>query len=190
VAFAVDGTLASSSSSETSLWRPGESKRRVVLRGYDNVMTALAFSPDGRLVAGGSAARVLYVYDTVSKTTRTTLGHTTTILQVGFSPDGRYLWSASSPAEGTLRLWTLDDASTITLVATLGGLEAGIERVIWRPDDDELLVVDTVGTLRWYPLGPAKLIRLACQLLAFQPEAPQVRDICIFIGVGPVGDGS
>lgn len=184
VAFSSDGMIASSLARETSLWKPGHD-RKVVIRDYDNVMSALAFSPDGRFLAGGTAARALYVYDTMTQTTRSALGHTASIQKVGFSPDGRYVWSGSSPSEGAIRIWSLADPKTLRLVATFEGLTAGINRVIWRPGAEEVVAVDMVGTIRWYPLASKGIMHLACQLLAYQSEFEQIRELCGNDGVLP-----
>jgi WD40 repeat protein len=78
-------------------WVFGQSDwRRPQVRG-------LAFSPDGRLLAGGCAGDVL-VWDVASRQLLHRFrGHTRAALAVAFSPDGQVL--ASAGADRTVRLW-------------------------------------------------------------------------------------
>jgi serine/threonine protein kinase/WD40 repeat protein len=65
---------------------------------------ALAWSPDGRLLAGGCDDRNVHVWDTETGRLQALLeGHQRWVTAVAFSPDGELL--ASSALDGTTRLW-------------------------------------------------------------------------------------
>jgi hypothetical protein len=76
------------------------------LPGVTLILSA-AFSPDGRLLAGGGMATeipVLWLWDPgKSKRGQFLIGHAAAVLSLAFSPDGRLL--ASSGADGTIVLW-------------------------------------------------------------------------------------
>lgn len=74
------------------------------LRGSYSVIYAVAFSPDGRLVATGSSDKMVHVWEVASGREILQLqGHGDWVMSVCFSPDGQKILSGS--ADKSLRLW-------------------------------------------------------------------------------------
>jgi hypothetical protein len=84
--------------------------------------TVAAFSPDGaRLVTAGSD-RLARVWEAATGRQLAELrGRTEGVVSVAFSPDGRWLLTASD-TDGTVRLWRADTGAQITLMDVDGVL--------------------------------------------------------------------
>ena len=90
----------------------------------------VAFSPDGSMLASGSANGTVKVWNVATRAEVATLdGHTDQILSLGFSSDGIML--ASGSLDRTVRLW---DPATGANHATLEGYSDGIVSVAFIPD--------------------------------------------------------
>jgi WD40 repeat protein len=117
---------------------------------------AVAFSPDGRLLAAGSLAVLptnnrVTVWDSHSgKQVRAFTGHVGWVYGVAFSPDGRLV--ASGGADRTVRLW---ESATGRAVLTLRGHDATVFRVAFSPDGNRLASASFDGSVRvWDVMRP------------------------------------
>ena len=83
----------------------GKSNRRVgALRGHQSSVTALAFSPDGSLLATASMDRTAKLWDLKTERELATLGgHDHAVYDVAFSADGERLVTIS--ANGAAKVW-------------------------------------------------------------------------------------
>jgi len=127
VAFSPDGkTLASGSGRELApspdlpsgkklatgpvlLWDVATRKNIAKLEGHTHLVSCVAFSPDGKTLASGSADNTVRLWNvSTGKSTATLKDHADWVSSVAFSPDGKTL--ASGSRDGTIKFWDVPPA--------------------------------------------------------------------------------
>ena len=134
VALSPDGrTLASSSGFGIELWDVETGSQVAAISGEGTSgIEALAFSPDGRLLAAGEAwsGTSVHLWDLETATRTATLeGHKDRVNSLVFSPDGRTVASASH--DHTVKLW---DVASESIVTTFEGHTSWVFSVDFSPD--------------------------------------------------------
>jgi len=167
VAFSPDGRqVASASRDKTArLWdvRTGQETR--TLTGHAGYVVDVSYSPDGRYLAAAASFRPfntgsgtimldepgeITLWDvTTGEKLHALTGHSSAIIDVAFSPDGKSLASASR--DKTARLW---DTASGRELKTLAGHTDWVVSVAFSPDGQRLATAgaENNGTVRiWNP---------------------------------------
>jgi WD40 repeat protein len=162
-AFSRDGKLLATSENAMSghpiLIRDAKSGK--VIRQFTdapNLMWTLAFSPDGRTLAGGGNGTVVCTWDTTTgKRLHTFTGHTAVIRGVAFSPDGKILVSGS---DREVRLWNPATGKGKEAAVGSGKLEGrGAESIVFSRDGRFVAVTRDRNPLEVYDAATRRLLR-------------------------------
>jgi WD40 repeat protein len=156
-----------------------KSAPRAVLRGHTGTLSALSFSPDGKLLASSASDNSLKVWKFSSTgneqiSLRYSLqGLQTPAAALAFSPHGR--WLASASRDGNVRLWDMrsgHEQHTLShptkLIASLQFSPDGKSLAVWSAHGVKLWNVGTGGAQASPRLsGPLRA-------LAFSPESKRL----------------
>jgi len=109
------------------------------LTGHKNLISSVAFSPNGEVIASGSDDKTIKLWQVQDGQEIVTLaGHANSVHTVVFSPDGKIL--ASSSHDKTIKLWRMKDAQEIR---TLSGHINSVYGLAFSPDGE------TVASSSW-----------------------------------------
>lgn len=128
-----------------------------------DVVTTLAWSPDGKRVAGGSFDRTVRVFDAASgKRLRTIASHADAIYSVAFSPDGKQI--VSTARDGTAKVFDLDSGK---LLVSYSGHAAPVSSAVFSDDGKTVFSTSDDHQLHRWRISDGKPI--AKTKLAFRP---------------------
>jgi WD40 repeat protein/serine/threonine protein kinase len=155
------------------LWDAGLGQPMGALKRISHIVSSLAISVDGRILAVGDHTRVIRLWDLYSGQLRLELkGHTQGITSVAYSPDGKLL--ASGSEDNTARVW---DARTGKPRFVLEGHPITITSVAFSSDSQLLATGSEDSTVRVWDLRTGQLVHKLeghisyVRCVAFNPAA-------------------
>jgi WD40 repeat protein len=140
------------SGSNVRIWTLRPVQLEKTLKGHEDQVEGVAWSPDGRRIATASQDHSARVWDAASGECRLTLaGHEGYVRDIAWSPDGKRIATAS--ADNTGRVW---DASDGRPLAALRGHAGQVQAVAWSPDGRRIATASWDQTVRlWDAAGGA-----------------------------------
>lgn len=136
ISFSPDGKLLATGGNygdnRVKVWQARDGSLVHEFKEHKNAIHSLAFSPDGALLASGTAGNAIGLWDVATGALLSIdTGHAGPVFKVSFSPDGTLLASASR--DQTIRLWDPNDGSQIAL---MHGHSDAIESVVFDPQGE------------------------------------------------------
>jgi WD40 repeat protein len=123
------------------------------LKGHTEALYAVAFSPDGKLIATGSFDKTIKLWDPSGKEIRTfggPAGHQNLVLAVAFSRNGQMLASGSS--DNSAKIWDVPSSSPLREFA----FAAPVQTVAMSPDGTKVAGGGADGAIKVWNAADGK----------------------------------
>jgi WD40 repeat protein len=165
IAFSPDGKILASGeehwrakkankTSEIKIWDVASGRELRTLAGHPDLISSLAFSPDGLLISG-SWDGTMKAWDVAAgKELAARASHGSSVLSIAFSPDGRMF--ASGNEDGTIQL---ADMASEEKPRILEGHTHGVFSVTFSPDGRTLASASGDATAKLWDAGSGKALR-------------------------------
>lgn len=121
------------------------------LEGHSDNVTSVSFSPDGKMIASGSADGMVIIWNRDGRKIKYFKAHENKITSLGFSPNSQKILSASE--DKTLKLWSLEGKK----IATFTGHKEEITSFSFSPDGQKVISGSKDKTLKLWNLDGTEI---------------------------------
>jgi DNA-binding beta-propeller fold protein YncE len=150
--FSPDGKILAvaggqpSAKGDLRLYQVSDWKLLGVLRGHDDVVFSVSFSPDGNQFASASFDHTLGLWDVAQlKLLKTYKSHSDFVYAVAFAPSGKHLFSASKD-----RSVQMTDLATGKTTFTFSGMDQDVMAVAVSPDGKNVVSSGFEAGIYWW----------------------------------------
>ncbi|EUC54986.1 WD40-repeat protein (notchless protein), related protein, partial [Rhizoctonia solani AG-3 Rhs1AP] len=177
-AFLFDGKRVVCGSNSGNIYIQDGHKPSYSLTGHNHEVRSIAFSPNGQLLASGSADGSLMIWDagTGEGLFDALTGHFGSVSSIAFSPDGTQVASGSS--DETIRLWSSLTGAPIG--NPFEGHTHSVSSVAFSPSGGQLVSASDDKTMRVWDVASGELIAAfeghtdIVLSVAFSPDGTQI----------------
>ncbi|MCA2717734.1 hypothetical protein [Microcystis sp. M169S2] len=150
-----DTGMSGSGDKTIKLWNVETGQEIRTLKGHDDYVLSVNFSPDGKTLVSGSIDKTIKLWNVeTGKEIRTLKGHDNTVISVNFSPNGKTLVSGSG--DKTIKLWNVETGQEIR---TLKGHDYPVRSVNFSPDGKTLVSGSADNTVKLWNVETGEEIR-------------------------------
>jgi WD40 repeat protein/serine/threonine protein kinase len=155
----VSGNLSSSNFGELWLWDTETGEHQELLGEFDDLVTSIAFTPDGQQLAiGGVFNGEVRIWDADSAEQVVQFDTDRSILALAFSPETERTLLATAGVDGIISLWTVDGDTLTPVGEPLTGHTERIMALAFNADGTRLISGGGDNTLRLWDVATGQPI--------------------------------